>query len=627
MSRSEPSCAPCDRVMDAFRASEVDAADAALAAALDHLEEAQCAPVIALLLERGRAAGYEGLIERYDRLPPEVRRIIEQSGPAMDEAIQRAFRNGQNEARTGALILIERRRTMRLAYLASDGLIDRSTVVRQQAALSLKSLAAEFASRAPEATEIEARRALVDALRTALDRFHAHHRTEIIEAAMCFVDDLGPDLFESRNGRRGMLTHAMLEVFGQSRSAALAPFAYEALRHNELRNGIVRSIETRQDSEFFAGMIRHRWRSRIGGTRKALKGVQRLAWLERGIAPLLALPEALHGPGVAFVSELGLPDEALLELLRGVLDQDAPQAVREAAWSLVARPTPEARGLLRLVAESPHGDAARVARFELSRRGRSTAPVAVRRRLESDGEWSSFLRRFGLEATFASFWAAAERLERTACKLEASQLARRIPDFAPELRKRLCGSFVEDRLQAHRLVAALGLHGLFENELFAQADDPDERVRVAALAAAGRMGGATARRISERALEDRSPLVRQAAVEALAVAAGDRAATMLEARCEDESPSVRAAAIRVLLMRRAPQAAQALLKTLRHPNAEHRMAALSVVERLRLSVLEAHVAIIAGRDPDPRVRSRAARIMQSFGRAATQEKPAVAAVG
>ncbi|NUQ48276.1 MAG: HEAT repeat domain-containing protein [Phycisphaerae bacterium] len=121
--------------------------------------------------------------------------------------------------------------------------------------------------------------------------------------------------------------------------------------------------------------------------------------------------------------------------------------------------------------------------------------------------------------------------------------------------------------------------------------------------------------------------MRQAAVEALAVAAGDRAAAMLEARCEDESPSVRAAAIRVLLMRRAPQAAQSLLKTLRHRDPEHRMAALSVVERLRLSVLEAHVTIIAGRDPDSRVRSRAARIMQTFGRAAAPAKAAVVSAG
>src|SRR5206468_11452099 len=124
-----------------------------------------------------------------------------------------------------------------------------------------------------------------------------------------FVEDLHATLFEHVSGRRGRCTHAMLEIFTRSADPRLAPFAYHALAYPERRPGVLGVLVSRRDQAFFEAMIRRHECALIAAVRKPLATLHQLAWLDAGIAPLMALPEELHAPAIAWIAKLGLPED------------------------------------------------------------------------------------------------------------------------------------------------------------------------------------------------------------------------------------------------------------------------------------------------------------------------------
>ncbi|MEE8171181.1 MAG: HEAT repeat domain-containing protein, partial [Phycisphaerae bacterium] len=539
---------------------------------------------------------------------------------------------GVSQARVNALMILRLSGNLRLAYLAADALADRSAAVREQAAKTLRAMTDQYFVRERDVVGAlftdwdtthdyqsrrqgvltvlqEERRCLADALRIGLERFASHHRPDVLEAAMFLVDDLAPVLFGAAGGRRQPFRHAMLEVFARSQDPRLAPFFYAALDQSELRTGALDILAARQNQDFFEALFRERHRLRRAGTKKALSTLHRLSWIEPGVVAVMALPDDVQAAALEFLAALGLHEDHLFDLFRGLLDYDAPEALTEAAWLISGRRGQNATDLLNGLTHADCPEARRIARFELSRRHHQRRGRAAGAHPSSSSGWLQLVHRHRLSATFESIWEAADRLTADSYTAVGDLLIEKIPAFLAQLRQKLLAASPTDRIRAHRVMSIFQLESHFHTEVFGQADDSDELVRRLALETVGRIGNATSRRILERALDDSSPRVRRVAVEALGAAGGERSRELLSACLRDNAPAVRTEAIRALLQHREPRGVAALIESLRDPRRAHRLAALALVGRMNLSALKKQVAILAERDGNEQIRRRAQRIL------------------
>lgn len=618
-------------LIDLLAAIPAPAADHALGAALESLPPDETAPLVDLLLARATPTAFQALIERLHLLDDPTRQRIRAAGDGWRAVMPDVMRAGSSQARVNVLDLIAADGIENLSYLAVDALMDRAGSVRQAAAQLLKRLADDWYARvertqallhshdADDAARLAAlgalaasRAALVRTIAAAVERFSAHHHLEVLEAAMYFAEDLGPALFEPPAAMRGRYHHALLQVFTASSDPRLAAFAYAAIVYPDLRHGILSAIAARRDAAFFEAMIREHWRAREPAVRDALTSLHSLAWLHEGIAPLLALPEDLHAAGIDWLGRLGLPDDLLLDLLRGALDFECAAGLAQAAWVAAARHSPGSDTLLAHIAASPHPEAARVAQVELDRRRRLAAARSTGNQHESELQWGDFLRRHGMENSFESVWNAAERLIQSGTHSAGALLTVHLPEFGDGMRGKLYSSVTADRVRAHRLIAALHLETVFQTEIFSAADDPVATVRGMAVAAVARIGDATSRRILERCVNDPDTHVRASAVEALATLGGSRVSSLLAGRLTDDAPDVRSTTVRVLLRQRVPQAAECLISMLKDSRREHRLAALSLVAHMQLTAMLRRLMSMAELDPDVQVRQRAARILRTW---------------
>jgi len=619
-----------------FRTAEGSFADQAIERALNHAHDPQAADALVhLFLDRGRPEALAALLVRYDGLSDDVRERIRAACRASPAALGAAMRAGDPKACVNGLAIIEQNKDVSFAYLAAQALRDRSATARGRAGGTLRALVEQHLHRVAQAraalldeqidTEAgwervaeafvalgEERKELVRTLRPTVEQSIGHLHTEAVESAMLLVDDLSDVLFTAQGPRRTPLTHTLMEIFTRSDDPRLAAFAMTALGHSECRAEVLGSLARRRDTAFFAIVLEDRWRWQVPEVRKALRSLHQLAWLSDGISPLMALPERLHGAGVAFIASCALPHEVFFELMGGVLDFDSPQAAIEAVCALSRRAEPEATELLELSTGLDCAEARRIARAELQRRRRAVKSAAATGAGEGSAEWRMFLQSHALEPGFDNLWQAADWLEPASCASAGPLLFASAPGVEGLIRERLLSQVTTTRQRAHRLVAAFRLEETFATEIFAHADDSEPTTREAAVAALAHIGDATARRILERAANDADPRVRTAAVESMGVLGGDRSAVVLIAKFQDESPAVRLSAIRVLLVQRRPEAARALLDALRDGRAAHRLAALSLVGRMKLTALSAAIAHIAQSDRDEQVRMRAGRLLRAW---------------
>ena len=114
--------------------------------------------------------------------------------------------------------------------------------------------------------------------------------------------------------------------------------------------------------------------------------------------------------------------------------------------------------------------------------------------------------------------------------------------------------------------------------------------------------------------------VQAAAIDALDQMAAERREGLVTPKVEDDDADVRAAAIRCLLKLRVPKAAEALVGMLQDSRADHRCAALWIVDQLKLITLAGRISEFAQTDPDPRIARIAVHVVQRLQR--IQDAPA-----
>ncbi len=214
--------------------------------------------------------------------------------------------------------------------------------------------------------------------------------------------------------------------------------------------------------------------------------------------------------------------------------------------------------------------------------------------------------------------------------------------FLVDLRHVLMSGTGEERVRAIAIATRLQILDRIESLLVAlitqsASQTIDSRVVASAVKALGRLDTVPARQTARWALRHGDPRVRANAVEAMAQQRGraldaPTRQTLVELK-QDAHQRVRANAIRALLDCRedeadalyAPSATSALIAMLRDERPPHRTSALWAAEHAtgrspqgdpanRHEAVLAHVQTMAANDPDPGVRTRAARLIRTIHR-------------
>jgi len=140
---------------------------------------------------------------------------------------------------------------------------------------------------------------------------------------------------------------------------------------------------------------------------------------------------------------------------------------------------------------------------------------------------------------------------------------------------------------------------------------PGPAVRSAAIAVVGKLGPRLPA-LLQAALNDGDTRVQANAVEAAAASGHESVVDALLEKLSSPDNRVQANAIKALLKLGVREAAEAMLRMMAHPNRMHRISALWLVERMGLFTLAERVTGMAGQDPDPAVREKAALLAKTL---------------
>jgi len=604
--------------------SDHAAADDALREGLPLISEPYRSMAARTLLHRAATPGLIGLIANFHLLTDELRQDVVVHSALMSAALEAALHEPELDTRVNALTILRRSGNPRLADLTQVGLRDGTPRVRQAAGEALRALVDNFFARqsdvrtvfrdpgvvGPEAAGVavealrlltQERQALLRAVSAALATFSDHHRLEALEAAMFFAHELAEMLLDHAGQRRGGHTAAMVEVFENSDDRRLSPFAYVALTRAETRAPVLRRLELRCDVEFFHQMIRDSFLIREPRIRRAFAAIRRLSWLATGIESVLEMPADVLTRFPAWLVATGLPPELKLDLLAAVATREHADAAAAAVFELSRTSNQSAARGLESAARQGSGAAQRMAIRALRHRRRMTDRARRAAHQRATGARN--------DALFESAWATFDRVDGEVARTLGQRARGQMKEFGAAVRSRLCSRSAEERTRAVRLVMTLGLSTELVNELAALSSDDDTTVRSTVMSALAAAGGPTARRIFERALLDGDARVVANAIEGLDRIGSNTRLDALSPLMEHDDNRIRANAIRALLHRRVPEAAGELLRMLSDPRRMHRISALWLIEKMRLTAMHERVRSVSEADSDPAVRRAAAQTL------------------
>ncbi len=625
------------RIYEILRTSDDPAADQALVAGVLEVEPSCQQRIVEILLERSRDAGLKAIPTFFDRLEENAQHRVVSFSSKLFSSLRSTIRSSDIQTRINTVEIIRRSGNLRLAYLAAHAVHDGSPQVRAIGAQTLKELTDRHCLAYEETTSAlrdassedgtlarpivqtlkilrEERQYLNAALTDALRCYESHHRPEILQAAMLMADELETSLFQHSTIKRGKLTHAMLDIFGNIETPRLAPFTYVAMCYPELRRRLITAISTRRDAEFFSQLIKYQWLTRDPAIRKGLLSIKSVAWLDDGLEATFSLPPDIAKMAPPWILALGISAEQKVSALLNFMLLDNADANRAAVWALTRIDTPSSTLGLQSAPDHEDPDVVAIAEREIDYRMKKDRFIVRKPRSDRPLDWCNLIDRACIDENFDDLWHHFERLHPVAAKGAGHHALQYIPGFSTQVQVRLLSQNPIDRLRALRLVSMLHLAKRFANDIFSIANDSSSQVRAMAMNALGQVADPTSRRILERAINDDDTAVQTAAIDALDAMNAPKRGELVAQHALSDNAEVRAAAIRVLLRQRVAAAASNLFAMLKDERPDHRCAALWVVDQMRLGTIVDRVQEVADHDRDSRISRIAQHVAKRLRR-------------
>ncbi len=185
------------------------------------------------------------------------------------------------------------------------------------------------------------------------------------------------------------------------------------------------------------------------------------------------------------------------------------------------------------------------------------------------------------------------------------------PGFAEQLRIKLASSAPLDLAQGLKMLGSIADLVPYRGHIIALCGHVDARIAAVAVRLLGRLEDPKLKDLLEAATHHPDPRVRANAIESMETlhiaGRSQQVLAMLNSRHNRE----RANAIKAISQFDFTTASDCLARMLADPNPMHRISALWVVSELKMLAMIRQVSSIARRDPNPRVRRRAAEMMET----------------
>jgi len=617
-----------------FLAEEKDsAADAALLSALEDADLGTGQAIVETLLLRKTRQAYLGLVTRFHLLDEPLRQLVIDEMDGLFTVLRECTQTRDEQVRLNVLELIGRGHAYRASYLLDQALRDRSKRVRESAAATLCGLATELIDAHPVTLDkdqqaalslddirqrmsdlesfTENRRQVVSAIEAGLTSFDLHLHPQVVEAALWFVDDMGPKFWPIITNTGSRACRAVTTILAGPLNRRLVPFAMSALNYSEFRPHILKALAISTDADFLTEWLRQSWRLVQPKVARGMSAIKELACIQTRGMDLLNTSTDTHRHAARWIAATAIPESLKLEAIKEFQRRADRTGQRSALWMLCSLQDARSTALLRIIADDNDQEFANIARRELARRRPMEMPLSRLLNNNEEGSWD----REDWSAdpvTFDRYWASFDQLSNEERIRIGQQVLTQTPLVQAVLNRRLVEADVAERIRAIRIITVLKLVKLFSDQLYRLSYDTNPEIRSVAVAALGQLDNATSKRILRNALSDEDMRVQANAVEAVDQMGDPSIADDLLPKLSSPHNRVRANAVKALLKLGVREAAEALFCMLSDDNRMQRISALWLVDSMGLSTLTKRIIALAESDDDPNVRSRAKTIAENI---------------
>lgn len=498
--------------------------------ALESSDGALRVGAVRALAMRDDVAGHRGLVERFPRLSADARAAIVDvpSRAPLATALSAMIRPKTPKlARRAAELAVLWGATPTLAAIVEAAQWPASDLADafSKAALSLaRRLEERIREHDPtQRTEGEdpafARRAAVNALAVALDRFDTHRSVDLLEALLLLTPSDEPALLRALRHEEHVAHDALLARLKGSTSHGALRVLAQVLADITATQRLIDIAADRSDPAGLAlllGFVGYPVGLRL---RENCQRIEAFAWLDpERKKRLLDLPALAQATAVTIAAASNASRQQVAELILLLLDADQPGAALAACRAIDSLPSRLAAEPLQLaLANADAGVVAAAAAMLRRKKCPGAFQVLVDLLDHSDNRVRTAAQRSLRELSYASFRDSRHEMSLEAQRRVGQLVGKADPLVVPSLKAELNAAAVSRRLAALDLVDVMGAaEGLAEVLSERVLCDTDVGVRVEVASLLGRVSplpsvlGAL-----QEAAEDRSPAVRSAAVKSL----------------------------------------------------------------------------------------------------------------
>jgi HEAT repeat protein len=618
--------------------------------------------LFAIIETRDVRAGWAALIKVYEQLSEEIQARLIQRHSQLFRPLSDVMQDTEGPARFNVIEIIRRSEDPRLVYLLAQALMDNRPEVRELAGQSLLAAAVRHHEQTGEAYagetphDVEASAELRRAVDYSLKLYKTHKQhAALLAAVLSERQQDGPTWahFQDPHDDITKAAAAMLRQPAPEYGPALAAATMLALG-SPLKPAAMAGLAGTEDIETARALARESFRLLDPVLRDAAAGMGNLKLLAVMWKQTPPTADTWHH-WLRLVQAVGLqPVEKAMWLTR-LLERAPSSGEFAASWKLsVMRAiadanSPEAGRLFaRLLADPSERVARCAARYMLSRShaswrslivGAPSPHASVRRMIgatqAAGGGGAHFkstvpsLMERVAAITMASDSANAENPEFPRVWNEypemppavqhstARTLASADPQYLEQMKAKLSSSIPADVAQGLKMIAVLPNIAAFRGQIIALCGHADVRIASTAVKLVGRLEDPRLKDLLEAAAHHGDPRVRSSAIESMAALRIARHSQQVLSMIHSRHNRERANAIKAISEFDFNTAKDCLRRMLADTNPLHRISALWVVEQLGLPELFRQVSVLARRDPNVRVRKRAADILESL----TGDKP------
>lgn len=524
---------PLTLTFETLAASGRPEADDVLVVALD-APRAEIRDLAAgVILRRGAVRGIIELLRRFDGLSDAERRLLATTSDPLSRAFRQSLKHGDE-----ALIL------QSLAAARAGGHVDQlpnvvpllrseSAVVREEAADTLwvlgdrlHDLVTRPGGKAGRVDPARLRDDALESLAAACESFdNLPEPIRVVEPLLALGTPRHPAVMKVLRQSSPECRRFAAELLATSRHPGVLRLLFEFLAEPYPPRRLFETLQTRDDPEFVAALLRWLPESPSATQAANLRQIEAVAWLEEaeGIANL---PEALQGRVPAFVLATGLSEPRKMELQEWLVRNASAEGRRGATQVFDRLDYDTTRRILLDSLDSHDEDVSAWATSQLRNRHVPGAFRLLVGRLESPSEAVRNAARDELRGfTIEHLIAIQDRLSPALC-LQAGQLIRKIdPDCVGKLADMIGGPVQRQRIAASLAVTRLGMGAELRRALLGLLADPDNVIRRIGVEVLADDRAPEVVDALREMTADPSPRVRQAAERALGGAVMPLAAT------------------------------------------------------------------------------------------------------